>query len=112
MLDPSIPIELLPIDEIATLKALEDFEREYEGTVCAVCRAEKWASSPFCRGCSIKLQRARLMQRMKDTMDSYGREWQSWPAHSLRYFRRHYDLCRDYLMDVRRHFNSEKGEGR
>jgi predicted amidophosphoribosyltransferase len=53
--------------------ALEDFEREYEGTVCAVCQSEKWPNSPFCRSCSIKLQRARLMQRMKDTMDSHGR---------------------------------------
>jgi hypothetical protein len=44
------------------------------------------------------------MQRMKDTRDSHGNEWQKWPTFSLRYFWRHYDLCRMYLIDVRRHY--------
>lgn len=97
--------------------ALEQFEREYEGAVCAVCQQEKWANSPFCRACSIKLQRAHMMKKfdglihyvMNQTTVPVDKEkdWRTWPPWLLRDYWRHYDLCRDYLIDVRRHQSTE-----
>lgn len=95
------------MNEAAQL-ALLDFEREYDGTVCAVCQQEKWAQSPFCKSCSIKLQRAHLMKALQSQIDHYGREGRKWPPFVLDHFWRHYDTCRMYLIDVHRHFNSEK----
>lgn len=85
--------------------ALEDFEREYEGIVCAVCQSEKWANSPFCRSCSIKLQRARMMRQFDMGQE---KDWRTWPDWVLHPYWRHYDLCRLYLFDLRRHFNSAR----
>lgn len=93
--------------------AMEDFKREYDGQVCAVCQQEKWPQSPFCRACSIKLQRAHLMKAMQAQMDYYGREWKTWPEFVLNHFWRHYDTCRLYLIDVKRFhdsFNSKESD--
>ncbi|HEV7674363.1 MAG TPA: hypothetical protein VGQ12_07525 [Candidatus Angelobacter sp.] len=95
------------LNEAAQL-ALEDFEREYEGVVCAACQQEKWPSSPFCKKCSIKLQRAHLMRELDGISHGYGKDLQEWTEYALQAYWRHYDTCRDFLIDVRRHFNSEK----
>jgi hypothetical protein len=102
----------------AAQSAIELFEREYDGATCAVCQAEKWIQAPFCRGCSIKLQRAGLMKRfvglLADVRHVMGigeeevKDWHRWPTWYLRTYWRHYDLCRDFLIDVKRHFNSAK----
>src|ERR1700758_768203 len=42
--------------------ALLTLHAEWDSTECPVCKAEKWAHYPFCRSCSIKLQRMHLMQ--------------------------------------------------
>jgi len=89
------------MNEAAQL-ALADFEREYDGTVCAVCQQEKWPQSPFCRNCCIKLQRAHLMKAMQAQMDYYGRDWRTWEPFVLEHFWTHYDLCRAWLIDVKR----------
>jgi hypothetical protein len=93
-----MPVELLPIDQTAMLPALEQFEREYESVVCPVCRQEKWANSPFCRDCSIKLQRANLMWGMASLARDHGRDWMKWEPAVLRNFWSHYDTCRDFLI--------------
>lgn len=81
-------------DSALTL-ALHDFMAEYDGAVCGVCQAEKWNASPFCRLCSIRLQRARLMQRLKQLRAGNGLEG------AIRYFH-YWDLCRDFLINRRR----------
>ncbi len=87
--------------------ALEQFEREYESTVCAVCHGEKWVNSPFCRSCSIKLQRANMMKALQAQIDYHGKDWRAWEPFVLRHFWQHYDTCRMYLIDVQRHFKGD-----
>lgn len=97
--------------EAAALLAIEQFEREYESTACPVCQAGKWANYPFCRSCSIRLQRAHLMKKF-DGMVRYlmnettiptdqERDWRQWPPWLLNDYWRHYDRCRDYLINTR-----------
>jgi len=94
------------------IAALEQFEAEYESTTCAACKSEKWANSPFCRSCSIRLQRANLMRRFNDLLADVQRQkqlteesvkdWGTWAGWHLRAYWGHYDLCRDYLINVAR----------
>lgn len=67
-------------------------DAEWTGVVCAICGDEKWAQFPFCRHCSIRLQRIGLMSRLKP-----------YAGHSFSVVVRrkmvtYYDLCRDYLI--------------
>lgn len=82
--------------------ALRLFEKDWACTTCPNCGTEKWKNSPFCRRCSIRLQRRNLFMG-----------YQSWTGHSLgatfRFFKTEhgisaavhfaewYDRCRDYL---------------
>lgn len=80
--------------------ALDLFKADWEGTICPHCGAEKWKNSPFCRHCSIRLQRKNMFGGMK-----------KWVQHSLKAcfrffgddplavysFAHWYDRCRDYL---------------
>src|SRR5205814_8509695 len=96
-------------------------KRDWESKVCPVCKSEKWKNSPFCRSCSIKIQRKHLFWVMGRT--GHPREglpilFKRWTGNSLlamfrRYGRRHeeqvvyawlcwYDRCRDYLGTRRR----------
>jgi hypothetical protein len=75
------------------IKALLD---EWEGENCAACGAAKWARYPFCRSCSIRLQRIGLMRRLKIFG---GRRFMDLFHMRLGLkFVRLYDLCRDYLI--------------
>jgi hypothetical protein len=104
------------MNEQAVQLAIEDFKREYQSAVCAVCKSEKWINSPFCRSCSIKLQRVRMMARLSGLVHEVQYEvavtgkqesdWRFWPEWILKAYWRYYDICRDYLLDVKRHFES------
>jgi hypothetical protein len=83
-------------------QCLPEFLASYQGTVCTVCGTEKWAGSAFCRGCSILLQRAHLMQYLMWVWDRYGHEAKTWELSVLENYFRHWDLCRDFLIDHRR----------
>lgn len=48
------------------------------------------------------------MRELTVISNGYGREWQKWTEYALDAYWRHYDTCRDFPIDVRRHFNSEK----
>lgn len=89
--------ELTWMDRVmrAEIRAFKDFQREFDGTECGVCGSEKWAKAPFCRLCSIRLQRAHLMRRLKEAFDNDD------PIGFFFYFRL-WDRCRDYLVNLRR----------
>lgn len=73
---------------------------EWEGERCAVCASAKWARFPFCRRCSIRLQRIGLMRSLKVFA---GRRFMDLFHMRLgRKFVKRYDLCRDYLITSRR----------
>lgn len=74
------------------------FGESYDGVTCSVCGSEKWASSPFCRSCCIRLQRAKMMRRFTDLFKQYGRDWRKWPRF-FSYAPRYWDTCRDYLIN-------------
>lgn len=82
----------------ALFDALSTFVAEFDSQVCGVCGNEKWAQSPFCRRCSIVLQRAGLMRRLKYLRE--GQPGQDSVSEAIRYFR-FWDLCRDYLITKR-----------
>jgi len=70
---------------------------EWEAERCSVCTAPKWTNRPFCRLCSIRLQRIGLMQGLKvfcghPLEDFIHRE------KLLRRWRCCYDRARDYLI--------------
>jgi hypothetical protein len=65
---------------------------EWESEICAVCGSDKWRNFPFCRRCSIRLQRIGLMKELKP----YGGH--SFGVLLRKRMVRYYDLCRDYLV--------------
>lgn len=90
----SIPASVL-VDTLA------QFKQDWAGVVCPNCGHDKWRNSPFCRKCSIRLQRKNLF---------FG--WRSWTGHTVKAMFRFwgkaspevaylwvlwYDRCRDYL---------------
>lgn len=108
------------IGEEALSQAMPLLQGEYESEFCAVCGESKWPNYPFCRACSIKLQRAHLMKRLQDLIanevwiagqsekwdidevDEQARKPGSWSSITAAAYWRHYDRCRDYLMVTRR----------
>ena len=99
---------MTPIEQQAADFALEQFEREWTSEVCAVCGDAKWSCFPFCRGCSIRLQRVHLMAHFNiskgRSLEALQR-WASGVGHSKEFIgglARHYDVCRDYLINTRR----------
>lgn len=69
---------------------------EWDSTVCAVCGDAKWKKFPFCRRCSIRLQRAGLMKKLRPyASHSFGVLLRRQMVH-------YYDLCRDYLVVSKR----------
>lgn len=75
--------------------------REWNGTKCGVCGQDKWAFHPFCRSCSIRLQRVGLMKRLKPvtghSFEAIMRFQKLGPVVA-----RMFDLSRDYLIVSRR----------
>lgn len=78
-----------------------EFQASYESIVCVVCSGEKWKYSPFCRTCSIRLQRAHLMQQMLNVEPH-----SPWAAanpglylRSFTYYARWWDAAKDYLIN-------------
>jgi len=53
------------LHEKALLQAFEQMATEWESTSCPVCQTDKWTRFPFCRRCSITLQRAGIYWRLK-----------------------------------------------
>lgn len=49
----------------ALLQAFEQMGAEWESSSCPVCHADKWKRFPFCRLCSITLQRAHIFFSME-----------------------------------------------
>jgi hypothetical protein len=105
------------ISEQAAIEALADFRREYESEVCVVCKSEKWRLYPFCRSCSIKLQRSHLMARFVELVKRIvwileysrtaepierDRDLKNWPNAIVQQYFRHYDICRDFLVNMRK----------
>lgn len=86
--------------EPAARAALEQVQREYKGARC-VCQARKLRHTPFCRKCFDRLKRARLARQFAifdRIIDMAGGKWLENTSRS--YFR-HYDLCRDFLLNNR-----------
>lgn len=108
----AIPVELLPIDLTAMVPAMAQFRQEYESKTCAVCGSHKWANYPFCRLCSIKLQRKHMMWFFDNQIRIIRAEvncaaseeclLDKWPAQVLQDYWKHYEVCRDYLIVSRR----------
>jgi hypothetical protein len=84
------------------IECLDQFKKDWFSKTCPNCGNDKWKNSPFCRRCSIRLQRKNLIGGFK-----------TWTGHSMaaniRFFCkdgyvypierwiRWYDRCRDYL---------------
>ncbi len=101
---------MTPIPSQALVDTLNLFKRDWDSDVCPVCRKCKWGNSPFCRSCSIKIQRIRMMRGFQT--------WIGFPlSHNFNFFKRQerngykkavyawltwYDRCRDYLGTRRR----------
>lgn len=64
--------------------------REIHSETCAVCGGKKWLDFPFCRSCSIRVQRIH-----------FGQVLHRWTPSSLAGWRA-YDRMRDYLMNSNR----------
>jgi hypothetical protein len=79
-------------------QALLQLETEWEARRCAVCGAGKWKNFPFCRRCSIRLQRAHLMRGILRAArgQALDRIMQN-PDVLLRWALR-YDVARDFLI--------------
>jgi hypothetical protein len=75
----------------------EPLQVEWDSIVCPVCKEAKWARYPFCRSCSIKLQRIGLMEELRNWC---GTASQHLPKE---YWARRYDRARDYLFVSRRY---------
>lgn len=89
----------------AAIEAQANFREEYESTTCAVCGKDKWRLYPFCRDCSVKLQRAGLMQYLVQLVvwNSDGkREPDNWEPQIFRQYVKAYDRCRDFLIVTKR----------
>src|SRR5262249_40827343 len=88
---------------IARREAFQQFRREYLGTVCSACESEKWAKSPFCRLCSIRLSRAHLFAKFTDLLGEYANhKFVPYRMQLLVKYWRHYETCRDFLIQKRR----------
>lgn len=76
--------------------ALLALAAEWEGFMCPICADKKWRNFPFCRRCSIRLQRVGMMARLKPYS---GRPFAVLVRRHMAYY---YDLCRDYLAVSKR----------
>jgi hypothetical protein len=113
----------------ASRAAMLVLHAEWDSKECPICKTVKWAYHPFCRGCSIRLQRMHLMAGLVPwrglsgdeimqgrytvpsgkviKLDSgYATLTQLW-----RWFRC-YDIARDYLWTERRWESFGRGKNR
>lgn len=92
--------------EPARNRAITQLKTEYESAACAVCGTDKWPNFPFCRTCSIKLQRAGLMKELVGPsgwmVGEYGVQAQAWGFFDRSKYVKSYDRCRDFLMVAKR----------
>jgi hypothetical protein len=95
-----------PAHAQAMLALLHAFEAAWSSKICSVCKEPKWALYPFCRSCSIKLQRVGLLKKghgKASVLANYaGKEWREWDTMFLRYVTVRWDQARDYLITKRR----------
>jgi hypothetical protein len=103
------PIAAEIIEQMAFERALRQFEHEWNSTVCPVCGVDKWQHHPFCRSCSIRLQRAHMMSPFKPYAGRSAAVLWRWASEEGGKHRRafaglfrHYDVSRDFLINVRR----------
>jgi hypothetical protein len=75
-------------------------QAEWDGVVCVACEQLKWAKHPFCRLCSIRLQRVGLMSQLQPLAGhaaaALGRT--RWAEDWMKA----YDRARDYLIVSKR----------
>jgi hypothetical protein len=84
------------------IECLDQFKKDWQSTTCPHCGAGKWKNSPFCRRCSIRLQRRNLFGRFKHwtghrmaaNIRFYCKDGYLEPLHRWITW---YDRCRDYL---------------
>src|SRR5579872_3444512 len=67
---------------------------EWNSKQCAVCGSPKWSNHPFCRLCSIALQRVGLMEQGKVFCGRPAMRISRLPRMAGRWLR-WYDTCRD-----------------
>lgn len=102
---------------------------EWDSKECPVCKTPKWVHHPFCRSCSIKLQRMHLMEALVPWRGLSGDEIMQGrytvPSGKIiqldagyatltqleRWFRS-YDRARDYLWTDRQWQSSGRGKDR
>lgn len=51
----------MSIPAVTLVDVLDRFKSDWASKICPNCGANKWKNSPFCRSCSIRLQRRNLM---------------------------------------------------
>lgn len=73
-------------------------QAEWDGFICAVCQGDKWAFHPFCRSCSIKLQRVGLMEELRNWCGGVSKN-----IIGMEYWAKRYDRARDYLIVSKRY---------
>jgi hypothetical protein len=86
----------IPAMDVAFSLALLDIADEWDGETCAACGAQKWKAHPFCRSCSIRLQRLGLMRGLKVFVGHKSSELMNRLIE--RVWVRRYDRARDYLI--------------
>jgi len=84
----------------AALAALEQSFQEFSSSRCA-CTARKMRNTPFCRECMEVLKRAKLLRQFNIFTKIVDMAGGTWKENIGRAFLRHYDLCRDYLLNTR-----------
>lgn len=89
--------------EGSQIEAEKQMRAEISGTKCAVCGEEKWAYFPFCRRCSIRLQRVGLTQTLF--------RWRDVIKKGQVYWLKHYDIARDFLIVKPSSRTSTSGSG-
>jgi hypothetical protein len=95
----------------AMFRALEQLEAEWASDKCAACGTEKWRDHPFCRSCSIRLQRARIMRDLQVFAGHTVERILKSASLTRRWFRI-YDCARDYLIVTAREQKTRPGTGR
>ena len=84
------------MNEEAASFVVQEFCRVWPAAICPVCGKEKWQKSPFCRACSIQLQRAHLYHWFRGML---GKPYHRHPRLLTLAIVLHWDRCKDFLVN-------------
>lgn len=86
--------------DVALAAATVQLKAEWDGVVCMVCGAAKWARYPFCRHCNIRLSRVHLLKWLKPLCGHAP--WDRNLRRLTAEWAKRYDRARDYLVSSRK----------